>query len=98
MKILLEGPFIKNTRVLMRDIGYHFQGETIDRGELMFTHPARGYPRFHIYLKEGDGKIMVNLHLDHKKPIYKNSVAHSAEYDGDIVEAEGRRIKSLAGK
>ncbi len=98
MKILLEGPFRKNTRNIMRDLGYHFQGETIDSGELMFTRPDRGYPRFHIYLREGEGKIMVNLHLDHKKPIYKNSVAHSAEYDGEIVESEGQRIKLFSDK
>jgi len=98
MKIILERLFRKNTRVLFRDMGYHFQREDIERGELIFVRPSSGYPRFHIYLKEGENKMIVNLHLDHKKPIYKNSVAHSAEYDGEIVETEGKRIKLLADK
>jgi len=49
------------------------------------------YPRFHAYL-EGDS---VNLHLDQKQASYEGSSAHSGEYDGEVVEREGERIKSM---
>lgn len=36
-----------------------------------------------------------NLHLDQKKPSYGGSHAHSGEYDGEIINEEVERIKSL---
>ncbi len=63
------------------------------------------YPRFHLYIKEiasatprndGTGKTLIfNLHLDQKKPSYEGARGHSGEYDGEIIESEAERIKSL---
>ncbi|MDA3802774.1 MAG: hypothetical protein PF488_02645 [Patescibacteria group bacterium] len=58
------------------------------------------YPRFHIYFKikqdkEGNKYIVFNLHLDQKKPGYKGVNRHNAEYDGEVVEREVLRLKSL---
>ncbi len=70
-------------------------------------HPADGqsfirragpnpYPRFHIYVvPEGDTSIRLRLHLDQKKPSYEGSTAHSGEYDGEVVQREAERIKTL---
>ena len=49
------------------------------------------YPRFHVYI---NGRI-INLHLDQKQASYEGSNAHSGEYDGETVEAEGERIISV---
>ena len=49
------------------------------------------YPRFHVYL-EGD---YINLHLDQKQASYEGTSAHSGEYDGEVVEQEGERIKNI---
>ncbi len=38
---------------------------------------------------------MLNLHLDQKKASYKGQKAHSAEYDGQVVENEINRLSSL---
>ena len=54
-----------------------------------------GYPRFHLYLEENNDNIVFNLHLDQKKPLYRGQKAHSGEYDGDVVEAEVRRLQGL---
>ena len=58
---------------------------------------SSGYPRFHIYIKisKKDGSFSFNLHLDQKKPSYSGSTAHSGEYDGELVEQESERIKSI---
>jgi hypothetical protein len=58
------------------------------------------YPRFHIYYnevkdKEGKEGIIFNLHLDQKKPGYAGYNRHNAEYEGDLVENEIRRLKTL---
>jgi hypothetical protein len=55
------------------------------------------YPRFHLYIEENNEQAVFNLHLDQKKPSYAGAHAHSAEYDGETVEAEMERIKSLLG-
>lgn len=53
------------------------------------------YPRFHAYLDLEEGGFQVNLHLDQKKASYLGSKAHSGEYEGELVEHEGKRIQSV---
>lgn len=82
----------------MRELGYHFFREEKEKSELTFIRSIGqgSYPRFHIYLKFDEKRAMAsyNLHLDQKKPVYKGVTAHSAEYDGRIVEQETERIKT----
>jgi len=114
MKFSLKGPFQENVYNLMRKIGYHFQRKNEEKSEFIFVRPARGYPRFHLYLKtEGEesklssspfadarenDNLVFNLHLDQKRPIYKGAPAHSGEYEGEVVEKEEERIKQLLNK
>lgn len=65
-------------------------------GETSYVRRLRGYqfPRFHIYIEQG----FFNLHLDQKAPIYQGIVAHSGEYDGEVVEKEAERIKQIINK
>ena len=99
MKFVLKNTSGKNIINLMREIGYHYQGTNKEKAELTFTHSLgpNSYPRFHIYLKENKetGEITINLHLDQKKPSYEGAPAHSAEYEGEVVEKEAERIKKL---
>ena len=81
----------ENTINLMRKIGYLFQREN------QFIKPLErsGYPRFHLYIKENKQEIILNLHLDQKRPVYKTAHDHSAEYEGKVVETEAERIKQI---
>lgn len=81
----------------MRKAGYHFLKKDEAKSELIFVRPPRGYPRFHIYLKVENKSLILNLHLDQKKPIYKGTTAHSGEYDGELVKKETERIKIKYG-
>ena len=54
---------------------------------------SSGYPRFHLYINEEEKQYIFNLHLDQKKPSYGKEAAHSGEYDGEVVEEEGERIR-----
>lgn len=98
MRFTLKGPFKNNIYDLFRKCGYSFSGKDPDGAELSFSRPARGYPRFHIYLKTDRDDLVVNLHFDQKKPIYKGVPAHSAEYGDKLVEEEMKRIKEEAYK
>ncbi len=85
----------ENLLNLARKIGYFFLKQ--ERDELSFIKPLErsGYPRFHLYLKQNseNREIIFNLHLDQKRPVYKNAPAHSAEYESPLVEREAKRIK-----
>ncbi len=83
-----------NVYNLLRRAGYHpdrFQ----PNDDLSFSRPLRGarYPRFHIYYKKS--KNVLNLHLDQKSPKYQSAPDHGAEYDGELVEKEAKRIESI---
>lgn len=96
MRFTLPGPIKDNIHSLMRKIGYHYQGQ--NKEEFSFVRPPRGYPRFHIYLREDDDGPILNLHLDQKRPVYKGAIAHAGEYEGKIVENEIIRIKETFKK
>ncbi len=69
--------------------------------EISFTRsldPGRFYPRFHIYTQESANQIRINLHLDAKQPSYEGTAAHGGEYEGQVVENEGRRLKMALEK
>ena len=58
------------------------------------------YPRLHVYVmnkkdKEGRDLIVIEMHLDQKKASYVGTKMHSAEYDGEVVEAEIDNLKNL---
>jgi len=95
MKFVLKGPFGENYYNLMRKIGYYFQGTGKEKKEVVFARPAKGYPRFHLYVKTENKNFILNLHLDQKRPIYQGVPAHSAEYEGEVVEKEAERIKQI---
>ncbi len=87
----------ENILTLMRRLLYSPEGLDEKTGELKFArilNPS-GYPRFHLYISETQSEFIFNLHLDQKKPSYQGSAAHNAEYNGEIVEQEAERIKSI---
>lgn len=99
MKIKIEKPTTDFKKVIQR-CGYR---EIFDRrsGQTSFVHRAGiyFYPRFHLYLeKETADEIILNLHLDQKRPSYQGCHAHSAEYDSDVVKKEVERVKNFIEK
>lgn len=94
MKFTIKGPFRENIYILMRRFGYHFQKEDKEKNEQFFTRPAKGFPRFHLSIRRKGENLIFNLHLDQKKPIYKEAPAHSGEYESEIVREEAERIKN----
>ncbi len=80
-----------------RKIGYSCIGRG-SNSEFSFirSFTRSGFPRFHLIVKKDQGKqIFFNLHLDQKKPIYKNQTAHNADYYGPLIDEEIERIKKF---
>jgi len=97
MKLIVEKDKLNITpELFMRQAGYTYLRDR-HTGKDSFARRAGSnfYPRFHVYINEGDEKIVFNLHLDQKKPSYQGARAHSAEYEGEAVEREMERLKGL---
>lgn len=70
MKFIIKGSIKENIHNLARSLGYFFQRE--DDEEMAFTKPARGYPKFHLFLKIKNSDLVFNLHLDQKNLVMEN--------------------------
>jgi hypothetical protein len=81
---------------VMRRAGYGLLGQDQTTGEFSFAKRASGgdYPRFHAYVKKDGGQIIINIHLDQKKPSYGGSRAHNGEYEGPLLDLESQKIKT----
>ena len=98
MKLIF--PNVKETALfLMRRVGYGFERK-IETNEEAFSRRLgiNQFPKFHAYAKKEGDNLIVNLHLDQKRPVYSGVTAHSGEYDGAVVEQEAERIKILMAK
>ena len=95
MRIKLEN-FQRNVMEFVRACGYR-PLEQNQNGELNCVRSLMGqdYPRFHCYLKQEGSNLLVNLHLDQKRPSYAGSSRHSGEYEGEVVENEAERIREI---
>jgi len=85
-----------NPEQFLRKAGYGF---IVDRrrGQESFIRRLGNYhyPRLHMYVDKDNDFYIFNLHLDQKETSYEGAHAHNAEYDGEVVEGEIERLKSL---
>jgi len=99
MKFFIEKKSKENITTLMSRARYHYHKTDNQTSEMVFTRPAGqdAYPRFHLYLKEDNkaGKIFISIHLDQRKTVYQGVSAHSGEYDGELLEKEVERLKTI---
>ena len=82
----------------MQRAGYHFERQDTATGEESYARRLTGgdYPRFHVYLKKQGDDLIVNLHLDQKKPSYGGHTAHSGEYqDSEVLQKEAEYLRKF---
>ena len=85
--------FKQNSVDFMRQCGYAFDREVGAEASCMRRITGYDYPRYHAYVKKEGADLIINLHIDQKKPSYRgNNHAHNGEYDGELVEREADRI------
>lgn len=97
MKLILDDNQLNEApSQLLRQAGYAFLIDKNTGQESFVRGLGRNYyPRFHLYLSEQNGRVILNLHLDQKQASYAGAYAHNAEYDGEAVEAEMARIQDF---
>lgn len=96
---------VQNIRMSLADAlrrcGYGFERQHPSSAEVSAARKmARGdFPRFHIYAKmSNDRELIINLHLDQKRPSYGHHTAHSGEYDGPLIDEELKRVQNIITK
>lgn len=86
---------LSNVLDVLRKAGYsYFRDPNTEEESFVLRLTPDYYPRFHLYVKQNEQEVILNLHLDQKKPSYGDNHAHSGEYDGPTVEKEMARIDS----
>ena len=97
MKITVDkNKFNINAEQFLRRNGYAFIVDRRRGKESFVRRMGSGhYPRFHVYIKKEDNRIILDLHLDQKQASYAGAHMHNAEYDGDTVKTEINRLKGL---
>jgi len=95
MKIFFDRTQVSDPEKFIRRCGYGLHKTR--NGEVSYVKRVHRdwYPRFHVYVLEDKEKIVFNLHLDQRQPVYAGVTAHAGEYDGEVVEREAERIKKF---
>ncbi|OGZ33453.1 MAG: hypothetical protein A2174_01365 [Candidatus Portnoybacteria bacterium RBG_13_41_18] len=98
MRLIFQN-FKNNPRNLMQRAGYHFERQDPQTREESYGRRLSGgadYPKFHIYVRRQGDELILNLHLDQKKPSYGDYTMHSGEYeDSKILQKEAENIKKI---
>lgn len=96
MKFIVQKPQGTHVFLLLKRAGYH-KFDDPNTGKTSFAKRFGEYhfPRFHIYLRELEKDVEVDLHIDQKHASYEGHTMHSGEYDGELVEKEAERLKGL---
>lgn len=100
MKLIFLKDKIGNAAAFIRRCGY---GEYYDRRMKQVSYMKRArmsdmFPRYHVYIEERGEEVILDLHLDQKRPSYEGTSMHAGEYDGTAVERESARIQSFIGR
>jgi len=95
MKLIIEN--IKENAVsMMRRAGYAFQRREGQEMSFVRELARGGFPRFHAYTHMEGMKLVINLHLDHKRETYGDATRHHGEYeDSPVVQEEANRLQSM---
>lgn len=97
MKLIVDRNQLNmNPEQFLRKSGYGYIRDR-RRDQESFVRRLGGgfYPRLHMYTETHGDKVIFNLHLDQKQPSYGGSHMHNAEYEGEVVENEIKRLKGL---
>ncbi len=97
MKIIVDRNNLKeNPAQFLRQSGYGFIQDRRTGNESFARRTGRDhYPRFHVYVKSKNDRVIFDMHLDQKRASYEGAHAHNAEYGGPVVEGEIARLKRL---
>ncbi len=97
MRIYFKKRFKQIPRVLLRECGYKPWRDQKGRETYIKRLTKDFYPRFHIiYAKDNQGRPILDLHLDYKRPIHAR-VARTYETESEVVKREAERIKQILG-
>lgn len=103
MKLIVNKSRLTNFSAdeFLRRAGFAYIYDNIrEHGSYVKRLTREHYPRLHVYVmdkqdREGRDLIVIEMHLDQKKASYEGTKMHSAEYDGEVVEAEINNLKNL---
>ncbi len=98
MKIKFTQLLRDNPSVLMRRCGYKpwRDPRTHKESYTRLISPPAYYPRFHVHCEyDDDYRIIIDLHMDWRKPMHRRGIKSTEGEESDIVQNEANRIKNI---
>lgn len=96
MRLIVPLPEFEQAKTVMRHAGY---SEHYDRNTKETSYARRlasgFFPKYHAYVEERGTTLSINLHVDQKQASYVGTSKHSGEYDGELVEREVERLRTI---
>lgn len=96
MKFTIQNPGLSE-RDLMRKLGYMQHRPRQSRGLSYIRRAKPGgpfYPRYHLYVKMGQGIAEIDLHFDWRRPMHVKE-ARCSDNSGDIIDKEVARMQQV---
>lgn len=97
MQLRFNKKFKYTPEVLLRRCGYIPWRDRYSGKEKFIRRLSKAfYPRFHIlYQSEASGNLVLNLHLDSRRPMHKPGIRTYESGESEVVQREAARIKSI---
>jgi hypothetical protein len=97
MKIKFTKKFRDNPQTLLRRCGYKPWYDPKKGKEAFIRRISRVafYPRFHIFYGYENQFLVLDLHLDAKKPMHKKGIRTFEDEESEVVRKEAERIKNI---
>lgn len=99
MKIEIKNPR-QNPVALIRKCGYiPWYDFRFKKASFIRRLTRAYYPRFHLnYFYNKEGSLILDLHLDARRPMHKKGIRTSEDEESEVVKKEGERIKRILGQ
>ena len=95
MEIKVENPR-QNEKYIMRKCGYMpWRDPRSGENSYIRRLGAGYYPRFHVKIKRAGIAVIIDLHLDARRPMHKKGIRSFEDSESDIVIREAQRISNI---
>jgi hypothetical protein len=98
MKIRFAKKFRDNPLTLLRRCGYKpwYDPKRGKEACIRRVSGAAFYPRFHVFYEfDQNHNLVLDLHLDARRPIHKKGISTSEGGESEVVRVEAERIKNI---
>ena len=98
MEITVANPRYNEAHIMRRS-GYKPWRDPRSGGSSFIRRLGRSYyPRFHVKTRREANNLIIDLHLDARRPLHRKGVRSYEDEESRVVQAEAARIRGLLAR